>query len=124
MATRNFLEYLCINGGDINYREGKSGRTLLHWAVVAQKVDMVQFLLNYSSHGLRVNAKSYAGHTPLDLAWNLFQVVPNNNRVRNIIVLLMENGGEPKAAPLTSDSDSDSNVSDSSDEDTDCSATL
>ena len=107
---------MVVNGGDINYREGKSGRTLLHWAVVAQKVDLVQFLFNYSLYGLRVNAKSYAGHTPLDLAWNLFQMVPNNNRVRNIIVLLMENGGEPKAAPLTSDSDSDSNPSDDSDE--------
>lgn len=112
-GNKKLLEFLLLCGGDINAREGKSGRTLLHWAVVAQKVELVQLILT-ACKSRNVNAKSYAGRTALDLAWNMFQAVPTNARVRSMIVLLMENGGEPRAPPLSTDTDSE--LSEDSDE--------
>jgi len=61
------LKYLVdIGHADINCMEGKSGRTLLHNAAETRNLSLLSFLLEHSS--LRIDARTYAGQTPLWLA--------------------------------------------------------
>jgi len=76
-----------------------------------QKLDLVQFLVKRCN--ANVNIKSYAGHTPLHLAWMLLAINNNNSKLKAIVKFLCECGGEPPLPPIDSDSDTDS----SSDED-------
>jgi len=55
---------LLANGADVNQKDD-FGRTALHWAVVYQKLDVVQLLV---SHGANVNIKDQSGDMPLHLA--------------------------------------------------------
>lgn len=110
------LEYLVREcGGDANARDGRSGHTLLHWAVAAQKVPLVQFLV--SACKAPVNSRCYANRTPLHLAWCLYRVLPNNSKVRKMIMELTANGGEPSTAPPDDDEDGDSDSSSDDDDD-------
>src|SRR5690349_18730679 len=96
----------------------KSGKTCLHFAVAAQKVDLVQFLLGTCK--AKVNARSYAGQTATYIAWTMFKAFPNNSRIKSIILTLVENGGEPRSEIVTAANDSEGEYdSTSSDEEED-----
>jgi len=101
--SKKTIELLTQFGANINTREGKSGKTPLHWAVEYQKCDLVQFLLKKCR--ANINVKSYAGHTPLYLAWSLLQIYPNSSRLKSLVQFLKENGGEPAVAPIDSESE-------------------
>ncbi|KAI1295481.1 NF-kappa-B inhibitor cactus [Halotydeus destructor] len=110
------VEMLYKLGGNINAQEGKCGQSVLHWAVAHSKLELVHLLLTMGKK-IRVNIKSYSGKTPLDTVWNMFKSQPNNGLVRMIIVMLIENGAEPRLWPsLGSESSSDA---ESTDEDID-----
>lgn len=75
----------------------------MHWAVETQRTEFVQFLLKRCR--ANVNIGSYAGHTPLHLAWNLLTIDPNSNKIRGLIKLLRDFGGQPSMPPMDSDFD-------------------
>lgn len=60
------LEILLGKGANINARDGKSGRTVLHYAVELERRNLLLLLLKYAS--LDVNAVTYGGLTPIMLA--------------------------------------------------------
>nr|AEW43453.2 inhibitor kappar B [Solen grandis] len=62
----NVLEILLAKGANINARDGKSGRTILHYAVELEKRNLLLLLLKYAA--LDVNAVAYGGLTPIMLA--------------------------------------------------------
>nr|AAZ40334.1 IkB [Carcinoscorpius rotundicauda] len=101
------IRYLVQCDADVNGKEGKSGRTSLHLAVEAQRDDLVQFLLN-TCHA-DVNIQNYAGHSPLHVAWSVYQLEPTCSKLKNIVIILKNHGGEPRRPPESDvDSDSDS----------------
>lgn len=51
-----------------------------------------------------MNIKSYAGKTPLSLAWSISHH-QNNSRISNLITLLKEYGGKPDKPPYDTESD-------------------
>ncbi|KAH3780271.1 NF-kappa-B inhibitor alpha-like [Dreissena polymorpha] len=61
---------LLDRGADINAADRKSGRTALHFAVETGNTEMIRFLLQYleNNGGLQLDARTYAGETPLKLA--------------------------------------------------------
>lgn len=63
----NYLVNCC--GANINLEDGKSGYTVLHQAIKAKDVAMVEFLLRHSQ--LSVNQLCYSGNTALDIAVSL-----------------------------------------------------
>jgi ankyrin repeat protein len=105
-GNKRLLEYLVKCGANIDVQDGKSGKTLLHWAIAVQKVDLVHCLINKCN--ARVNTRSYTGETPLSLAWSMYKILPKNRQIWICILMLIEKGGEPKAMPVASDNESDS----------------
>lgn len=105
-CNKKIISYLVQSGGDINAQDGKSGKSVLHWSVEMQKLDLVQFLVNRCK--ANVNVRSYAGHTPLHYAWMAFAVNNNSTKLKAIIKFLCDCGGEPSLPPNDSDSDMDS----------------
>lgn len=71
-ARTGIIDYL-VNccGANINLEDGKCGYTVLHQAVKAKDIAMVQFLLRHSQ--LSVNQLCYSGNTALDIAVSLNQ---------------------------------------------------
>ncbi|XP_042859979.1 NF-kappa-B inhibitor cactus-like [Penaeus japonicus] len=63
---RDVLQHLTWYGADINAKEGKSGRTALHYAVEARDADLVEFLTESCRASLTL--ETYAGLTPYQLA--------------------------------------------------------
>ena len=93
----------------MSLKEGKSGKSVLHWSVETQNLELVQFLVSRCKAD--VNVRSYAGHTPLHLAWYLSAIHSSNNKLKAIIKYLRECGAEPSERP-TIDSESDSSEED------------
>uniref|UniRef100_A0A2C9JEW6 Uncharacterized protein n=1 Tax=Biomphalaria glabrata TaxID=6526 RepID=A0A2C9JEW6_BIOGL len=60
------MKLLLASGANINTAEGKSGRTVLHFAAEWGNLDLLKFVL--SQKDVNVNAKTYAGLTPFFLA--------------------------------------------------------
>ena len=91
-------------------QEGKSGKSVLHWSVETQNLDLIQFLVKTCKAA--VNVRSYAGHTPLHYAWILSSIHSNNNKkLLAIIKYLRDCGAEPSLPPnIDSESDSQSDA--------------
>ncbi|KAL0267461.1 UNVERIFIED_CONTAM: hypothetical protein PYX00_009721 [Menopon gallinae] len=67
----DILRHLIWFGADVNAREGKSGRTILHHAVETRNTKLLRFLLDecpIGPNGLRIDTPDYAGHTAYQLA--------------------------------------------------------
>ncbi|XP_071788622.1 NF-kappa-B inhibitor epsilon-like [Asterias amurensis] len=78
------LEYLVQLGGDINAPDGKSGRTILHYAVEAGDFSLCQYLI--ANLGANVNALTFDQCTPLHLAVG--------RGLKAIMLLLVANGAD------------------------------
>ncbi|RWS30472.1 IkB-like protein, partial [Leptotrombidium deliense] len=99
-GNEKLLERLVAAGADVNAQEAKSGKTALHIVVENQKihVDMAQCLL--SDCKADVNIVTYSGHTAMHTAMNMLVANPNSNRLRLLIHLLKEFGGDAVPLPL------------------------
>ncbi|KAH3848173.1 NF-kappa-B inhibitor alpha-like [Dreissena polymorpha] len=60
------LDLLLRNEADINARDGKSGRTVLHYAAESGNMSLLAFLI--ACRGIDVNALTYSRQTPVMLA--------------------------------------------------------
>ncbi|XP_050692324.1 NF-kappa-B inhibitor cactus-like isoform X2 [Eriocheir sinensis] len=96
---RDILQHLTWYGADINAKDGKSGRTALHYAVEAREPGLVAFLAE--SCRVSLTLETYAGLTPYQLALA--------NGATGIAELLLELGAPGEALPpyLTNDDDLD-----------------
>ena len=66
------MGYLFAKGADVNIGDGKSGRTILHYAVERKDVETVVLLLTHPS--IDIDCETYKGETPLLLAyWRNYQ---------------------------------------------------
>ncbi|XP_071535098.1 NF-kappa-B inhibitor alpha-like isoform X1 [Panulirus ornatus] len=94
---KEILQRLTWYGADINAREGKSGRTALHYAVEARDPGLVAFLTE--SCRVSLTMETYAGLTPYQLALA--------NGATGLANLLLELGAPSEALPayLTADDD-------------------
>ncbi|CAL4067030.1 unnamed protein product, partial [Meganyctiphanes norvegica] len=66
MGSKDILQHLTWYGADINAKEGKGGRTALHYAVDARDPTLVLFVVEACRAS--VNQQTYAGLTPYQLA--------------------------------------------------------
>ncbi|XP_042232420.1 NF-kappa-B inhibitor alpha-like [Homarus americanus] len=87
---KEILQHLTWYGADINAREGKSGRTALHYAVEARDASLVAFLTE--SCGVSFTLETYAGFTPYQLALA--------NGATGLAKLLLELGAPSDPLPL------------------------
>ncbi|KAK8732080.1 hypothetical protein OTU49_007176, partial [Cherax quadricarinatus] len=96
---KEILQHLTWYGADINAREGKSGRTALHYAVEARDPGLVAFLTE--SCRVSLTLETYAGLTPYQLALA--------NGATGLANLLLELGAPGDALPpyLTAEDDLD-----------------
>nr|ADK74377.1 inhibitor of nuclear factor-kappaB [Meretrix meretrix] len=62
------LNVLLSKGADVNARDGKSGRTILHYAAESGCMELLEFLLQQKHCRLDVNCVTYGGLTPIVLA--------------------------------------------------------
>ena len=99
----------------LSLQEGKSGNTLLHCAISAQKLDLVRFLIRRFNCSL--NVKNYAGLTPIQLICSLIESNPNNNLKAISNELIEYNGG--RCSPIV-DLDSDTDYSSGSESNDEC----
>jgi ankyrin repeat protein len=60
------IKLLTMYGADVNARDGKSGKTILHYAAEAGNTILTDYILQL--RGVDVNSRSYAGQTPTTLA--------------------------------------------------------
>uniref|UniRef100_A0A0P4WDM5 Uncharacterized protein n=1 Tax=Scylla olivacea TaxID=85551 RepID=A0A0P4WDM5_SCYOL len=86
---RDILQHLTWYGADINAREGKSGRTALHYAVEARDPELVVFLAE--SCRVSLTLETYAGLTPYQLA--------QANGASGLATLLLELGSPGEELP-------------------------
>jgi len=86
------IKYLVNEGAEINSQELKEGNSAMHLAVQLKSVDLIEFLKTCGAH---INKLNYANKTPLHLAWNMLNKCPNSRRIKIMIHLLKEYGGEP-----------------------------
>lgn len=93
----NVLELLLAAGANINAAEGKSGRTVLHLAVDWGNMTMIKYLL--LCQDIDINARTYAGLTPILLAFGR----RNNDAVNE----LYNSGAFCETLSLSEDSDED-----------------
>lgn len=91
------LKLLLEAGANINASEGKSGRTVLHLAVDWGNMTMIQFLL--SCQDIDINARTYAGLTPILLAFG--------RRNHDVVTELYSNGALCEILSLSEESDED-----------------
>lgn len=61
------MGHLFMKGADVNIRDAKSGRTMLHYAVERRDLETVKKLLTHSD--IDINCKTYKGETPLVIAY-------------------------------------------------------
>lgn len=104
-GDKSLIEYLVNWGADINAQEGKSGKTVLHYAILAQKLDLVQFLIYTCKCSPAV--RTYGGLTPMHLLRGLLEVNPNSGKLRAIHQMLTECGCECEPYSTAQDYDSD-----------------
>ncbi|UXI16988.1 Integral membrane protein [Sarcoptes scabiei] len=62
------LELMILSGANIDQQEGKSGKTILHWAIENLQVQLVYFL--YKNHA-NMLVQSFSGQTPFDYVLRL-----------------------------------------------------
>jgi ankyrin repeat protein len=89
--AEKMLKFFLSRGVDINSVDTKitnAGLTALHNAVYANEPKEVELLL---AHGARTEVRSHKNQTPLELAWALQYLQPQQDRSR-IIQLLAEGG--------------------------------
>ncbi|XP_048745073.1 NF-kappa-B inhibitor alpha-like isoform X2 [Ostrea edulis] len=60
------VKLLTMYGADVNARDGKSGKTILHYAAETGNTILLDYVLQL--RGVDVNSRSYAGQTPTTLA--------------------------------------------------------
>lgn len=60
------INLLLSKGSDINTMDGKSGRTVLHYAAECNNRPLLEYLLTH--YRVKVDARTYGGQTPLMLA--------------------------------------------------------
>lgn len=106
-ATNNnqaIVKYLVEAGVDVNAREGKQGRTILHRACEVGNDTMVHFLLNECPK-LDIEIETYAGLTAFQLASVNASVSVKHQK---IVQELLKHGAVPMSLPIDhSDSDSE-----------------
>jgi ankyrin repeat protein len=93
----NVLRLLLDAGANVNAAEGKSGRTVLHFAVDWGNLSMIAFLL--SQRDTDINARTYAGLTPILLAYG--------RRNHDLVDELFSKGALCESLSLSEDSDDD-----------------
>lgn len=64
-ADRNLIEFLVYSGADVNAQEGKSGKTVLHYAAASHQQDLVTFLIQTCK--CSPNVRNYGGVTAMQL---------------------------------------------------------
>lgn len=96
---KEILQHLTWYGADINAREGKSGRTAIHYAVEARDQSLVAFLAEGCRASLTL--ETYAGLTPYQLA------IANGANVIANQLLSMGAPGDALPTYLTADDDLD-----------------
>lgn len=79
-----YVKFLLSRGADPNACDRFSKR-VIHFAVLRESTDMVQWLINYQAD---INVKDEFGSTPLSMA-----LLDKNNS--SIIALLLKNGANP-----------------------------
>jgi len=102
-CSTDIIKCLLEHGADINAREGKQGRTILHKACEEGNEILVCFLLNDCKAHLDIDAETYAGLTPYQLAASN---AAYNQKYRRIVQELLKHGADTKPLPAD-DSDSD-----------------
>ncbi|XP_052125122.1 NF-kappa-B inhibitor cactus [Frankliniella occidentalis] len=90
------LQYLVCAGANINAREAKSGRTVLHLAVEYERTAVLQLLLEDVLQLLQLDATTYAGHTAYQLASCVDAALANRLATR---------GAQPRAFPVDDSSE-------------------
>lgn len=83
---------------DVNAKDGKSGRAVVHHVVEAGDLDMLKFLLD-TCKDIDLDARTYDCNTPLSLA--------RGRRLQSIIDLLVQSGAAESDIEEDYDSDSD-----------------
>lgn len=99
------MECLYNNNANINDQDGKTGRTALHYAVESGNLKLVELLLLKCYADRRV--RSYAGRTPLRIAYSLRKRNPSRTRQDIFNLLQMPAGNSESSSELESDSSSD-----------------
>lgn len=69
------LELFIRSGAHIDIQEGKSGKTILHWAIENLRVQLVGFLLKNQAN---IQAETFAGKTPLHFLLKSSIIKQNN----------------------------------------------
>ncbi|KAH3838793.1 hypothetical protein DPMN_112208 [Dreissena polymorpha] len=91
----DILQLLIERDADLNMIERKAGRTVLHMACISGDVKLVRTLM--SVRACNMDARTYSGYTPLDLA-----LCYNQDGVYTILAAA---GAKPGAESMDSDSD-------------------
>lgn len=76
------IQLLLNNGADINIRDGKCGKTILHYAAETGNIVLLEFLL--SQPGLTLNVTTYGGLTAVQLA--------DGRNYSNVVSILTRHG--------------------------------
>lgn len=92
------IDLLLASGADINSREMKAGRTSLHIAAGAGDVRTVEHIC--SKHRVNLEAKTYSGYTPAELAFY-------KGYHKTVYALRTCGASQPRDISLVEDSDSD-----------------
>jgi hypothetical protein len=82
--ANEMLAFLLAQGVNLDHADVRTGQTALHAAVVDNDPQAVKLLLK---HGARTNIRDVRQHTPLELAQQLQQVQPAQDRSRIIQLL-------------------------------------
>ena len=104
--NRTLIELLIDNEADVNVRELKSGKTILHYFAESDNVEMVKYVISKSS--IDVNITTYCGITAAELAHS------KGHFAIAYLLLTTGNNGLTSAFTFNDISDCDSDDSDSS----------
>ena len=105
--NRTLIDLLVENEADLNVRELKSGKTILHYFAEVDDVDMVKYVISKS--GIDVNARTYCGITAAELAHS-----KGHFAIAYLLLTTGSNGLTPYDAFNDRNGDYDSEDSDSS----------
>ncbi|KAJ6217207.1 hypothetical protein RDWZM_008364 [Blomia tropicalis] len=117
------IELLLRAGANINAQEGKSGKTILHWAVENLNDKLVYFLLNKCNASISI--RSYSDQTAFHVAWKIQHSLRSDvtfqlyrTKLNKIVKSLLDKCDDAKLSleTLHTDSESDFSSSDNDDE--------